>query len=119
MDNPVAASAHTDSPADSTHSHDYEDLLLRVSTGAWQVKTVVVLREEQDGALLFDPDTESLMAINVTGSALLRWSPTGITADSLASALCACYPKEDPQAVRKDVIAFLAYLSPFMEPMAP
>ena len=76
----------------------------------------MVLREEEDGAILFDSETDALSVINPMASALLRWRPDRIGFDEWCQALHAHYGKETGLAqIQADVKKFLGAIMPFVE----
>ena len=93
-----------------------EELTETMCCGLWKLNPNVVLRVEEDGAILFDPDTDSLAVINITGSALLRWRRDRICYDEWCEALYSHYNKEINLAqIQTDVKKFLETISHFAE----
>jgi hypothetical protein len=87
-----------------------------VCRGLWRLKPDIVLRVEEDGAILFDPDTDALSVVNATGSALLQWRRDRICLDEWCEALHTHYHREiDPVRVQGDMKDFLKGISHFME----
>ncbi len=85
--------------------------------GIWRLKTGVVLRVEEDGAILFDPDTDSMSVVNLTASALLQWDRSHIGYERWCEILHTHYHKEpDLEQIRVDVKKFLGAISHFVEP---
>jgi hypothetical protein len=81
----------------------------------WRLKPSVLLRVEEEGSLLFDPDADSLVPLNQTGTALLRWKPTGIVYDEWCRALCEHYPDIDASRIADDVLKFMLLTCFFLE----
>jgi hypothetical protein len=84
--------------------------------GRWRLKPSIVLRVEEDGAILFDPDTDALTVVNPTASALLQHWRDQICFDEWVEALHARYgPTVDVERIRGDVRAFLGSIAFFAE----
>ncbi|MCP4691585.1 MAG: PqqD family protein [Desulfobacterales bacterium] len=82
----------------------------------------VSCREEgPDGALLFNPDTDDLMAINPAGLTIWRALSRPRTREEIAARLLAAHPEAPPVQAAEDVDAFLQSLGPggFIEEMKP
>lgn len=87
-----------------------------ICRGLWKLKPNVVLRVEEDGAILYDPDTDSLSVVNATASALLQWRRDRICFDEWCEALHTHYNKETNLAqIQADVKKFLGAISYFAE----
>jgi hypothetical protein len=85
--------------------------------GLWRLKPGVLLRVEDDGAILFNPDTDSLSVVNPTGCALLQWRHDRICYEEWCTALCQHYhARVDQVQVEADVKKFLGAIAPFAEP---
>jgi hypothetical protein len=100
---------------DDSSSGEQEQIEDKVCQGVWKLKSDVVLREEEDGAILFDPDTGGVGTINVTGSALLRWRPGRICHEEWCKALSTHYKETDVDQIQSDVKRFLVGISRFLE----
>lgn len=93
-----------------------EEEMPKICHGLWKLKPDVVIRVEEDGAILFDPDTDALSVINVTGSALLRCRRDRICYDEWCEVLYGHYNKEiDLTQIQADVKEFLGKISHFAE----
>ena len=106
---PLAVGGEADLPA------DVAELMEQLCSGYWRLKPQVVLRVEEDGAILFDPESNGTLVINVTGSALLRWRPERVCYDEWCEALCAHYTDVEPSRVQNDMRAFLTGISFLLE----
>lgn len=70
----------------------------------------VVLREEdEDGALLFNPDTSEVRVLNATGLFVWRMCD-GVPEETLVSALSGAFDSVPPGRVREDVDRFVSDL---------
>lgn len=84
--------------------------------GRWRLKPSVVLRVEEDGAILFDPDTDALTVVNPTASVLLQHGRDQICLDEWVETLHARYRSTvDVERIRSDVRAFLGSIAFFAE----
>lgn len=84
--------------------------------GLWRLKPNIVLRVEEDGAILFDPDTDALTVVNLMASALLQWRRDRICFDEWCEMLHAHYrDKADLAQIRKDVKGFLNCIAFYTE----
>ncbi|HRY61254.1 MAG TPA: PqqD family peptide modification chaperone [Candidatus Fermentibacter sp.] len=87
-----------------------EDGSLPGTGGRLQRNPDVVLREEdEDGALLFNPDTSEVRVLNATGLFVWRMCD-GVSEDDLVSALSAAFDSVPPGRVREDVDRFVCDL---------
>jgi hypothetical protein len=74
---------------------------------------VVSCRPEEDGALLFNPDTDTTLLINTTGLVVWQFLKTPHTVGEITAHLMeACGAIPDKSAVRTDVEAFIHDLAP-------
>ena len=76
----------------------------------YAVNPAVSLREELDGALLYNPDTDNILLINETGRLIWSFLAKPRTADEIAAHLAA--NTEGASGVRGDVETFIASLLP-------
>lgn len=100
-------------------SHKKNAFLKTIETvckGIWRLKGSVVLRIEEDGAILFDPDTDSTVVINITGTSLLRWRPNRICFNEWCEAVSSHYENIEFARIRNDMKTFFAFISFFLEP---
>ena len=77
------------------------------------VKKEVVLREEEDGAFLFDPDTGRICYLNDTGIMIWRLCEKSITQEKLVKELCLEYDDAPEEKVSEDCKVFLENLDEF------
>lgn len=89
----------------------------RVCQGSWRLKSTVLLREEDGGVILFEPESDSVSVANATGGALLRWRRNRICYDEWCEALRTHYAGQtDSTQIEADVKNFLERISHFLEP---
>ncbi len=87
-----------------------EDRCPSVSGGALYRNPDVVLREEdEDGALLFNPDTSEVRVLNATGLFIWRMCD-GVSEQDLVSALSGAFDSVPPGRVGEDVGRFVSDL---------
>ena len=94
---------------------DYLRLSEEYCSGTWRLKQEAVLRAEEDGAILFDPETDALVLLNKPGVCLVRWRPSRISYREWCAALSARYPNVQGSRIQADVRMFLAVIAPFLE----
>lgn len=88
-----------------------------VCHGLWKLKANVVLREEDDGVILYEPDTDSLSVINAVGGVLLRHTRGCICCEQWCDMLHAHYgTRVERSRIAADVSKFVRQISHFMEP---
>jgi hypothetical protein len=92
-----------------------EEMAERMCQGLWRLKPNIVLRVEEDGAILFDPDSESVSVVNPTGSALLQWRQDRICFREWCEALQTHYKEMEPAQIQADVYKFLGAIGHFTE----
>lgn len=93
-----------------------EEVMETMCHGIWRLKPDIVLRIEDDGAILFDPNTDSLSVINSIGGALLNWRRNRICFDEWCDALYNHYnQKTDQTQIQTDIKKFLGQISHFTE----
>jgi hypothetical protein len=71
------------------------------------VKQDIVLREEEDGAFLFDPNTGRICYMNELGVTLWRLCQKSSTPEELIDRLCSDYPEVPQEQITKDCMKFL------------
>ncbi len=76
----------------------------------YAVNPAVSLREELDGALLYNPDTDNILLINETGQLIWDFLAKPRTAEEIAAHLAA--NTEGASGVREDSETFLKSLLP-------
>lgn len=87
-----------------------DDRSLSGTGGVLRRNPDVVLREEdEDGALLFNPDTSEVRVLNATGLFVWRMCD-GVSEDDLVSALSGAFDSVPPGRVREDVDRFMSGL---------
>lgn len=101
--------------ADETPAPTPEEMAERMCEGVWRIKPNIVVRVEEDGAILFDPDSESLSVVNPTASALLQWRQDRICFREWCEALQAHYKETEPAQIQADVKKFLGAIAHFAE----
>ncbi len=70
----------------------------------------VVLREEDDGAFLFDPDSGRLCYLNEVGIAIWKLCLQPINRAEIVNKICAEYPQIPEKQISDDCSAFLGDL---------
>jgi hypothetical protein len=66
-----------------------------------------VIREEDDGAFIFDPITDALSAANETGLLILRQIDGKKTLAEITNTVAAHFSEIEPEQIRRDVEAFI------------
>ncbi len=69
-----------------------------------------VFREEDDGALLFNPDSGNIQALNRTGAIILKSCIRGATISQLTKILKKKFAMADEKKIRRDVTLFIKKL---------
>ncbi len=69
-----------------------------------------VFREEDDGALLFNPDTGGIQALNRTGAIIWKSCISGATISQLTKILKKKFAGADEEKIRRDIILFIKKL---------
>jgi hypothetical protein len=86
-----------------------------------RINMETVLREEEEGAFLFDPDTGRLCHLNTLGVILWKICKDGKRPQELVEAVLADYPEISKEQVEGDCEKFLGDLEGFgfisMEPV--
>ena len=72
-----------------------------------KIKREIVVREEDDGAFIFDPITDGLSAVNETGLLILRQIDGKKTLADITGAVAAEFSDVEPNEVARDVEAFI------------
>lgn len=81
-------------------------------TKRYQVNPVVSYGEEEDGAVLFNPDTDDTVIINTTGQILWNLLKTPHTVEELSEHLTEKYQNISIEQVTEDVTQFVQALIP-------
>jgi len=71
------------------------------------IKDDIVLREEDDGAFLFDPIQDIFQALNETGVFVFKELNGKNNIDDIVKKILSQYSDIEPDAARKDVEAFI------------
>ena len=71
------------------------------------VKDDIVLREEEDGAFLFDPIQDFFQALNETGVFVFKELNGKNTIDDIVKKILSQYSDIEPDAAKKDVEIFI------------
>jgi hypothetical protein len=69
-----------------------------------------VFREEDDGALVFNPDTGNIQALNRTGAIIWKSCKRGATLSKLVKILKNEFPAEEISKIKKDISLFIKQL---------
>jgi phosphomannomutase len=92
-----------------------ESLSRLIEEETLRVKPNVLIRREEDGAVLFDPDCDRMGVVNITGAALLSISRDRFTMKDLCAFLEARYLTKSPFDIKTDVKTFLISIAHFLE----
>lgn len=79
---------------------------------AFAANPVVSCREEEDGSVLFNPDTDDMAVINPTGRVIWDFLATPRTPQEVASHLVERFRGVSPDEAEADVERFLETLVP-------
>jgi len=71
------------------------------------VKKEIVLREEDDGAFLFDPDTGRICYLNDLGIVIWKSCEESKTPDRLIDEISPGYPEIPKEQIKEDCLNFL------------
>lgn len=77
------------------------------------IKADIVLREEDDGAFLFDPDTGRICYLNGLGVVIWRLCENPITQEQIVRELSLEYTDVTAETISKDCSTFLDHLYQF------
>jgi hypothetical protein len=78
----------------------------------YMVNPAVSHGDEQDGAVLFNPDTDDTAIVNLTGRALWDFMETPRTIDEIAAYLVETYQGVSADQATKDATQFVQSLVP-------
>lgn len=78
----------------------------------YQANPVVSCGDEEDGAVLFNPDTDDTAIVNLTGRALWAFLETPRTVDEMAAYLVQTYRGVQVEQAAEDAAQFVQSLSP-------
>ncbi|OIP63800.1 MAG: hypothetical protein CO150_08480 [Nitrospirae bacterium CG_4_9_14_3_um_filter_53_35] len=70
----------------------------------------IVLREEEGGAFLFEPDTGRLCHLNALGTSIWKLCRKPITSAQIIDEICKEYPATPQEQISKDCLLFLEEL---------
>ena len=70
-------------------------------------KDEIVLRTEDEGAFLFDPDTGRICYLNDTGINIWKFCAKPVTQTQVIKKICANHPKVEQTQVSSDCVKFL------------
>lgn len=69
-----------------------------------------IFREEDDGALVFNPDTGNIQALNRTGAIIWKSCIRGATISQLINVLKEKFGLKDDRKIKNDIMAFIKKL---------
>ncbi len=92
-----------------------EEMAEKMCQGLWRLKPNIVVRVEEDGAILFDPDSDSMSVVNPMASALLQWRRDRICFDEWCAVLQTHYGGTELAQIQADVKKFLGTIAHFAE----
>jgi hypothetical protein len=78
----------------------------------YQANPVVSCGDEEDGAVLFNPDTDDTAIVNLTGRALWAFLETPRTVDEMAAHLVQTYRGVQAEQAAQDADQFVQSLRP-------
>jgi len=78
--------------------------------GRIHIKEDVVLREEEDGAFLFDPNSGRICHLNEIGTVVWRLCQKSKTPEQLVDHICSNYPEISREQLFQDCVQFLTEL---------
>jgi hypothetical protein len=78
----------------------------------YQANPDVSRGDEEDGAVLFNPDTDDTVIVNLTGRTLWAFLETPHTMDEMAAHLVATYRGVSAEQAAQDAAQFVASLAP-------
>ncbi len=73
----------------------------------------IVLREEDEGAFLFDPDSGRICYLNELGLTIWKLCRKPIETDRIITEISSEYPEVTPEQISKDCLSFLDNLKDF------
>ncbi|MGA1790288.1 MAG: PqqD family protein [bacterium] len=78
--------------------------------GQIHIKEVVILREEDDGAFLFDPDSGRICYLNEIGTMVWRLCQKNSIPGQLVDLICSDFPEISREQISQDCMQFLMEL---------
>jgi hypothetical protein len=79
-------------------------------TGRFQVKRGIVFREDDEGAFLFDPDTDNLKYLNETAKETFLLLEKRGSLNRVIQGLCDNYPGIERARIQRDIVSFIVQL---------
>ena len=76
-------------------------------TQRFRKKSGIILREEDEGAFLFDPETAGFKYLNPSAKEVFLMLSDQKDVEQLTRHLCRLYPDVDPKQIQRDVETFL------------
>jgi hypothetical protein len=73
----------------------------------------IVLREEDEGAFLFDPDSGRICYLNDLGITIWKWCQESTQTERIVHAISTEYPEIAPERISEDCCSFLDDLQDF------
>ena len=92
-----------------------EEMAEELCHGTWRLRPNIVVRAEDDGGIIFDPDTDAMGTVNIVGIALLCWRPERICYEEWCEALSNHYKEVDITQIKADMKKFLVDIAYFLE----
>ena len=74
------------------------------------IKEDIVLREEDEGSFLFNPNTGRICYLNELGTTVWRLCSKSKTTDQIIDEICSDYPEVSKEGISKDCLQFLQEL---------
>jgi len=78
--------------------------------GYISIKEDIVLREEDDGAFLFNPNTGRICYLNKLGTTIWRLCDKSKTPEKMINKICSDYPEVSQEQISQDCLQFLTDL---------
>ncbi len=78
-----------------------------------KIKPEIVLREEDEGAFLFDPDSGRICYLNEVGITIWKLCRNPIGTGRIITEISSEYPEISPEQISKDCLSFLDDLKGF------
>ena len=75
-----------------------------------KIRDDVVLRKEDEGAFLFDPENGRLCYLNAIGIDIFNMCRRPLTAKEITRLLCERYPEEAQERIESDCTLFISEL---------
>jgi hypothetical protein len=78
--------------------------------GYINIKQDIVLREEEEGSFLFDPNTGRICFLNEIGTTIWRLCDKSKTPDQVINKVCSDYPEVSKEKISQDCLKFITDL---------